>query len=73
MSGAIVIVAIALDAENGGGFLELGVPGLTIVAVFVGFISGRRKAEGLRLLAQQLLCLRQIELNTRGATPDAAP
>ena len=42
---------------------------LTLVAIFAGVGAGRRKAFNLKLQAQELLCKRQIELNTRSATP----
>ncbi len=38
---------------------------LTLIAVVAGVDAGRRKAFNLKLEAQQLLCQRQIEQNTR--------
>jgi uncharacterized membrane protein YhaH (DUF805 family) len=40
---------------------------LTLVGMLIGVDSGRRKAFNLKLQAQELLCQRQIELNTRPA------
>jgi hypothetical protein len=37
------------------------------VGIFVGIDAGRRKSFNLKLQAQQLLCQRKIELNTRAA------
>ena len=39
----------------------------TLIATAVGIGEGRRKAFRLKLEAQQLLCQRQVELNTRAA------
>lgn len=45
---------------------EWGVIGtLTLVAVAIGVSRGREKAFQLKLQAQQILCQRQIEENTR--------
>jgi hypothetical protein len=41
--------------------------GLTAVGIFMGVDAGRRKSFNLKLHAQQLLCQRKIELNTRTA------
>lgn len=47
---------------------EWGVIGtLTLVAVAIGVNRGREKAFQLKLQAQQILCQRQIEENTRAA------
>lgn len=48
---------------------EWGVIGtLTLVAVAIGVNRGREKAFQLKLQAQQILCHRQIEANTRAAS-----
>lgn len=39
--------------------------GMGVVAVLVGIDVGRKKAFRLKLQAQQILCQRQIEVNTR--------
>jgi hypothetical protein len=41
---------------------------LTVAGIFAGVDAGRRKAFNLKLQAQELLCQRQIELNTRSVT-----
>jgi hypothetical protein len=44
---------------------EIVIVFLTILSVVAGVDAGRRKAFRLKLEAQQLLCQRQIEQNTR--------
>ena len=52
---------------------EWGVIGtLTLVAVAIGVNRGREKAFQLKLQAQQILCQRQIEENTRAAVGSKA-
>ncbi|MGO9084139.1 MAG: hypothetical protein ACLQBK_02850 [Candidatus Sulfotelmatobacter sp.] len=58
-----VIAAVSHDSTNGLGIFLLIV--ITALAVAVGVSEGRRLALKLKLEAQQLLCQRQIELNTR--------
>jgi uncharacterized membrane protein len=53
---------ISTDAANSGVILVLF---LTLVGIAVGVDAGRRKAFQLKLEAQQILCQRQIEINTR--------
>jgi len=40
---------------------------LTAMAIYTGVKAGRNKTFALKLQAQELLCQRQIELNTRSA------
>ena len=44
----------------------------TVIGICAGVDAGRRKAFSLKLQAQQILCQRQIELNTRQAMSSAA-
>jgi hypothetical protein len=73
MYGAIVLILslIGVMAAKHSSSLEtqdFGVIGtLTLVAVAIGFNRGREKAFQLKLQAQQILCQRQIEANTRAA------
>jgi F0F1-type ATP synthase membrane subunit c/vacuolar-type H+-ATPase subunit K len=53
---------VSSDASNAGVMLVLF---LTLVGILVGVDSGRRKAFMLKLQAQQILCQRQTEINTR--------
>jgi len=53
---------IATDSANAGVVLVLF---LTLIGILVGADAGRRKAFMLKLQAQQILCQRQTELNTR--------
>ncbi len=53
------------DAANTGVTLLLV---LTFVGIVAGIDAGRRKAFHLKLQAQQILCQRQIEINTRRLT-----
>jgi len=53
---------VSTDAANSGVILVLF---LTVVGIAVGVDAGRRKAFMLKLQAQQILCQRQTELNTR--------
>jgi tetrahydromethanopterin S-methyltransferase subunit E len=55
---------ISTDAANSGVAMVM-VLFLTLLAVVVGVDAGRRKAFMLKLQAQQILCQRQTELNTR--------
>ncbi len=41
---------------------------LTLVGIVAGVDAGRRKAFNLKLQAQQILCQRQTEINTRALT-----
>lgn len=41
---------------------------VTAIGLGIGISHGRRKAFRLKLQAQQILCQRQIELNTRAGT-----
>jgi hypothetical protein len=50
------------DAANSGVVLVLF---LTLIGIAAGVDAGRRKAFHLKLQAQQILCQRQTELNTR--------
>jgi tetrahydromethanopterin S-methyltransferase subunit E len=65
--GTIMVVAssqkdVSTDAANSGMMLVLF---LTLIGIAVGVDAGRRKAFMLKLQAQQLLCQRQTEINTR--------
>ena len=65
--GTIMVVAssqknVNTDAANSGLMLVLF---LTLIGIAVGVDAGRRKAFMLKLQAQQLLCQRQTEINTR--------
>ena len=51
-------------AANGQGVVFF----LTAIGVFAGVGVGRRKAFSLKLQAQQILCQREIELNTRSSS-----
>jgi tetrahydromethanopterin S-methyltransferase subunit E len=53
---------VSADAANSGVILVLF---LTVVGIAVGVDAGRRKAFTLKLQAQQILCQRQTEMNTR--------
>jgi len=65
--GTIMVAAssqknVSTDAANSGMMLVLF---LTLIGIAVGVDAGRRKAFMLKLQAQQILCQRQTELNTR--------
>ena len=53
---------VTTDSANAGVVLVLF---LTLIGIAVGADAGRRKAFMLKLQAQQILCQRQTELNTR--------
>jgi len=53
---------VSTDAANSGVMLVLF---LTLIGIAVGVDAGRRKTFMLKLQAQQLLCQRQTEINTR--------
>ncbi len=53
---------VTTDAANSGLLLVLF---LTLIGIAVGADAGRRKAFMLKLQAQQILCQRQTEINTR--------
>jgi F0F1-type ATP synthase assembly protein I len=57
---------ITEDAGNQGVLVVLV---LTLVGIIAGVDAGRRKAFYLKLQAQQILCQRQTEINTRVTTP----
>lgn len=57
---------VPTDAANQGVGIVLA---LTVVGIVVGIDAGRRKAFHLKLQAQQILCQRQTEINTRVTTP----
>jgi F0F1-type ATP synthase assembly protein I len=52
---------VSTDTANQGVMLVLI---LTLVGIVAGVDAGRRKAFHLKLQAQQILCQRQIEINT---------
>ena len=52
-------------ATDEGSSLVLAVLIITLIGIAVGISEGRKKAFELKLKAQQLLCQRQIEINTR--------
>jgi len=78
MYGTVVFVLslIGIPAMNHSITLQMqdwGVIGtLTLVAVAIGVSRGREKAFQLKLQAQQILCQRQIEENTRTASSTKA-
>jgi len=53
---------VPADSANAGMMLVLF---LTLIGVLAGAGAGRRKAFMLKLQAQQILCQRQTEINTR--------
>lgn len=53
-----------ISADTGNSLL-MWVLILTLIGIAVGVDAGRRKAFHLKLQAQQILCQRQIEINTR--------
>ena len=57
---------LTADTANQGVGLVLF---LTLVGIFAGVDAGRRKAFHLKLQAQQILCQRQTEINTRDTAP----
>ncbi len=57
---------LAEEAANQGFGLVLF---LTVVGIVAGVDAGRRKAFHLKLQAQEILCQRQIEINTRRTLP----
>jgi hypothetical protein len=73
--GFFVVVGISLLPLANAALANTFSPGfffgvllcLTAVGVFAGIAAGRQKAFNLKLQAQQLLCQRKIELNTRTA------
>jgi hypothetical protein len=68
--GLFVIAAVQKEAPgSGAGFVALI---FLAVGIITGVEAGRKKAFSLKLQAQQILCQRQLELNTRaGGTPFA--
>jgi tetrahydromethanopterin S-methyltransferase subunit E len=54
--------SVGTDAANAGVTLVLF---LTLIGIAIGVGAGRRKVFMLKLQAQQILCQRQTELNTR--------
>jgi len=66
------VLYILHDSIEGGGPVFLGVVVITGLGMWVGISEGRRKSFRLKLEAQELLCQRQIELNTRTATATTA-
>jgi len=62
----VVFAYIAHEYQtNEGNSLLFSVIIFTALGIAVGISEGRRKAFNLKVEAQQLLCQRQIELNTR--------
>ncbi|HME33593.1 MAG TPA: hypothetical protein VKF84_00045 [Candidatus Sulfotelmatobacter sp.] len=62
----VVFAYIAHEYQtNEGDPLIFSVLIFTVLGIAVGMSEGRRKAFRLKLEAQELLCQRQIELNTR--------
>jgi hypothetical protein len=62
----LVFAYIAHEYQtNEGDSLILSVLIFTALGIAVGISEGRRRAFRLKLEAQELLCQRQIELNTR--------
>jgi hypothetical protein len=77
MYGTVVFVlsitGVLAANHSSWGVQEWGVIGtLTLVAIAIGVNRGREKAFQLKLQAQQILCQRQIEENTRGAVSSKA-
>lgn len=46
---------------------------VTLLGIGIGVSAGQRKALELRLRAQEILCQREIEMNTRGRVVSAPP
>lgn len=71
ISVVIVMVIIALGPPTGinngdvANIEMIGVFLITVLTTLAGVAHGRKKAFHLKLQAQQILCQRQIELNTR--------
>lgn len=77
MYGTVVfvlsIIGVLATSHSNLQVQEWGVIGtLTLVAVAIGVNRGREKAFQLKLQAQQILCQRQIEENTRAAVTSKA-
>jgi len=53
------------QSPDSGSQATLSILIVTIIGIAVGINEGRRKAFRLKLEAQQILCQRQIEINTR--------
>lgn len=66
VSVSLVNLQKQIDSSSANSILTVVVI-LTLVGVVAGIDAGRRKAFGLKVQAQELLCKRQIELNTRAA------
>jgi hypothetical protein len=72
IASALVVGGFALTQQGPTGdtsVLEMAVVViLTAAGAIVGVMIGRQKAFRLKLQAQQVLCQRQIEMNTRALT-----
>jgi hypothetical protein len=65
VSGNLLLAVVESASRALGGNGQGVVLFATLLAVAVGIGTGRRKSFGLKLQAQQILCQREIELNTR--------
>jgi hypothetical protein len=66
--GILAAVFVSLNPANSSP-ASVSIPSFVglAVGIFIGIDAGRRKSFNLKLQAQQLLCQRKIELNTRVA------
>ena len=53
------------SAGDNSTFYLIVVIAMTAIGVYAGVLAGRKKAFHLKLQAQQVLCQKQIEVNTR--------
>jgi hypothetical protein len=70
VSGVVLVAISALGPQMGinGNMGSAGLPVvlfITVLGVVAGVGAGKQKSFKLKLQAQQILCQRQIELNTR--------
>ena len=59
---ALLLGRVGTDMETISEFAMVIVP---VIGIIFGILAGRQKAFHLKLQAQQILCQRQIEVNTR--------
>lgn len=65
IAGGIALLPNAGINDDGANIEMIAVSVATVLGAFVGLGIGRQKAFRLKLQAQQILCQRQIEINTR--------
>ena len=69
--GILAAVVVSLSPANASSAsVSIASPFGLAVGICAGIDAGRRKSFNLKLQAQQLLCQRKIELNTRTAAPE---